>query len=173
MLLKELLGRLARRPTGHDIPRDDDLLLAIRLLRQHLKFSDPLRLDLEQRLVTRQSDIKASLGRGAPETSPLPTSHQDDSDLVLGDELQTLIVPFLDISRIRIEDGRESYVRQWLEGDLGLLGLGRAEGGLGEVVDADGVEVGELVEETGLFDGFELIREGKDMALAGLGVFPL
>lgn len=101
--MKELLRRLARRSAGHDVPRDHGLLPR-RPLRQELQSGNALGLNLEKRFVAGKPDIEASLGGRAPQPSPLTASHQDDADLVVGHQLQTLIIPTFDILWVGIED---------------------------------------------------------------------
>ena len=168
VLLEELLCRLARRPTGHHVP-GNHRRLAGDLLSQLLQLDDALGLDLEERLVTGETDVKAALGGGASETGTLAAGHQHHRNLVVRDQLQTLIVPSLEVFGIGVEDGGGGYFGEGFEGGGGFfLGLGGVEGLVGEFVDAGGVKVGQLVKEEGLLEGLQFIDERKHMALFGI-----
>lgn len=125
VFLEEVFRRLASRSTGHHIPRNNRLL-ARDLLSQQLQFSNPLTLDLEKRLVARKTNVKATLGVRATQTSTLTTGHQNHRNFVLRNRLETCIVPLLDILGVRVEDRGQSHVGERLEGRRALGGSGRA-----------------------------------------------
>ncbi len=146
VLGKELLGRLASRPAGHHIPGDGSGLNAVSLVSQLLQLGNTLRLQLEQRLLAQQADIETTLGSRAAEASTLATGHQHHRHIVLGNLLQAGIVPGLQVGGVGVDDGGGRGGRQGFEGGGGLVGLGRVEGLVGELVDARDVKGRQLVE---------------------------
>jgi hypothetical protein len=81
--LEKLFGVLPGRSAGHDVPRHDNgsLGFAMLALSNLLKASDPLRLQLEERLVGRKPDVVTALRRTAAKTCALPACHQEHCDL--------------------------------------------------------------------------------------------
>ena len=65
--------------------------------RQKLRLLDPLALQLEQALLAGQTNVKAALGSGAAQPCTLTASHQHHGDAVLGDEVETALVPFVEV----------------------------------------------------------------------------
>lgn len=172
VLLEELLRRLASRSTGHDIPRNNRLL-AQDLLSQQLQSSNPLSLNLEKRLVARETNVKATLGVRATQTGTLTTRHQNHRNLVLRNSLETCIVPLLNILRVGVEDRGQSHVGERFKGRRALGDGGRIQGLLSQFVDTGGIEVGQLMVEPSLLGRLKFINEGEHLALSGVDVFLL
>ena len=126
--------------------------------------------------MARKSNIKATLGVRATQTSTLTTRHQNHRNLVLRNRLETCIVPLLDILGIRVQNRGESGVWEGFERGRALLGCfrgGGTQGNLSQFVDTGGFEVGELMVELSLFGRFEFIDKSKYLALSGIGILLL
>jgi hypothetical protein len=142
VILEELLGVLACRATGHDVPRHDDGAgrLAMLLLRHALQACDALGLELEERFVRRKADVVAALGRGRAETRALAAGHEQHADGAVRDGGEARAAPLAHgVSACR----RVARVfRQRLEYFLARAGLCRLFGGDGLCVDAvDAVDI--------------------------------
>ena len=172
VLLKEALSRSASRTAGHDVPRNDGVGTSLLGLRgEGLNLADALGLDLEKGLLGGQANVEAALGGRATETSALATSHQNDSDLALADEVEAGGIPAVEVLWCGVKDTGAGRVGERLEGIGGTVRLlGRAESALGDLVDVCGVEAGELVVQSGLVRVGEGVVEGQDVLLAGIGV---
>lgn len=170
--LEERLGRLARRPARHDVPRNLALGLAAlaALVGVELEAADALGLELEQALAAREADVVAPFRRRAPEAGPLPAGHEHDGDLALAHGGEPCGGPLGGVG-VAPDDGRRvvgGRGRDVVGGRGGgvLLGL---EGGGVDAVDPGRVDRLELGEQGRLVRGRELVPKSEDVALAGLG----
>ena len=170
VFLKELDGGGTSGTRGHDIPGDDHLTFdALLLAGQGLEPDDALSLDLEEGLRRGQLNVVAALGGGRSETGALTSGEEDDTDLVLGNLLQSDGLPLGDLVGRGLEDRIEALLGQGGE-EGGLVGEhGRGAGGclLVDTVDSLDIEVMELVEESGLVGLRKVIVVGKEVALTG------
>jgi hypothetical protein len=89
----------------------------------------------------------------------LATGHQHNCDLVVGDKLQTAVVPLIEVLLRGVEDRRSRILREGLEFVLSGFGLRRVKGAFGNLVDVFRVEVAQLLVERSLFGGRKLVVE--------------
>lgn len=173
VLAEELLGGTTGRTAGHDVPGHNGSITASLLGGKLLNLGNSLALDLEKRLVGRQANIVAALGSRAAKSGTLTTSHEDDGNLTLGDEVKTRVVPLVNVIGIGVEDTSGGGFGEGLE-DIGLIaGLGRVQRTVGDLVDVGGIEAGELLVEGSSLGGRQRVVEGEDLLLAGLSVLLL
>ena len=170
VLLEEGNGGAASGAGGHDIPRDDHVGDSIGLLLgEALESQDTLGLDLEEGLARGQTDVVATLGGRGAEASALATSQQDDTDLVLGDLVETDGLPLLGLLGRSLEDRVEALFGQRSEQCGLVVEHGRGTGGslLVDSVDTLDVEALELLKQVGLLLGAEVVVVAQEMALTG------
>ncbi|KAI6761286.1 hypothetical protein HG531_001839 [Fusarium graminearum] len=137
VLLEELLGGTASRAASHDL----------------LNLGDSLTLKLEERLVRGKTNVVAALGSRATQTSTLATSHKDNSDLTLGDEVKTGVVPLGNIIGAGVEDTGGGRFGKRLEAVGLIAGLGRVQCALCDVVDVGRVEARKLLVQSSSLGG--------------------
>jgi hypothetical protein len=94
----------------------------------------------------------------------LTTSHQHNGDLVLGNEVQTAVVPLVEVVLRGVEDGGCGIFGEGLELVLFRLGFDGVERAFGDLVDVVGVEVAQLPEESSLLSGGESVVESLQTA---------
>jgi hypothetical protein len=123
VLLEEGLGGATSRSTGHDVPGNDNRVLSDLLGGELLDLDDTLGLKLEEGLVGGKSNVEASLGGGRSETGSLSTGHQDNGNLAGTNDVETNVIPELNVGLGGIEDGSGSGGGEGL--DNGSLGGGR------------------------------------------------
>ncbi|KAI6769872.1 hypothetical protein HG530_004501 [Fusarium avenaceum] len=102
---------------------------------------------VQTKVVILLEELLATLGSRATKTSSLATSHEDNGDLTLGDEVQAGVVPLGDIIGTGVENASSSRLGKGLEAVGLIAGLGRVQGAG--------------------------VVEGEDLLLAGLGVLLL